>query len=217
MSYAQAASVSAQNIQEQTRVQGEIGSKRIETKTKVHDVIQEFNKKREEGAGLISKWKSGLGLLAMGVGMATGLGPIALGLAAATGTGVGGLIGKNQARQNFKGLDYFGQSSDDFLKASDADLYKDMATSAASGYMAGGGIAKAGAKEGAKIGWSQGGTGMSGVKAGLGGLTGTSAKGGSTLKQVLMGGKSISELFPWAKEDEEDITYNDAESDIEVV
>tara|TARA_R100000458_G_C8278527_1_gene254912 strand:- start:2606 stop:3250 length:645 start_codon:yes stop_codon:yes gene_type:complete len=187
MDYAAVASIDEQNVQEQTRVAGELGSKRVETKTKVHDVIQEFNKKREEGASMINKWKSGLGLLALGVGMATGMGPLALAAAGAAGTGVGGLIGKGKARKEFKDFDYFNQASDDFLKKTDADLYKDMASSAFTGYMGGAGIAKGGGK-----------TGWEGIKHGIGGITGVtpSGEGAITLKDALTkGGASISQLY----------------------
>jgi len=161
MSYAQAASVTEQNVQEQTKVAGEVAGKRIETKSKVQDVIKEFNQRRTEGASTIDKWKSGLGLVAMGVGMATGMGPLALAAFSAGGTGLGGLIGKNQARQDFKGFDYFDQSSDDFLKKTDMDLYKDMASSAYTGYLGGTGIDKYGVGD-----WKHN------IKAGMSGITG---------------------------------------------
>jgi hypothetical protein len=125
--YSQAIGVSSDLLREETRALGDVGSKEIKSKEFAFDKTVEYNKAATDASKKYSNWKNTLGTIASIAAVASGVGAPMAALIAGGGTLAGGAIGKNQARQDLKGMD------NRWFKGQQADLLKGMTKSTYTG------------------------------------------------------------------------------------
>jgi len=149
--YSQAIGVSSDLLREETRALGEAGSKEIKSKEFAFDKTVEYNKAATDASKKYSNWKNTLGTIASIAAVASGVGAPMAALIAGGGTLAGGAIGKNQARQDLKGMDnrWFKGQQADLLKGMTKSTYTGALTSAVTAGV-GAGSAKAASETAAK-------------------------------------------------------------------
>ena len=115
-SYSSAITSGREIEEEKLKGRAEAGKKQIESEEFALDEKIKWDKLAQKAADKFGAWKQGLGTLASGLAIASGVGAPLAALIAGGGTFAGGMIGKNQARQEMKGSKYMRKGTNEMLR-----------------------------------------------------------------------------------------------------